>query len=147
MLEGLAAELAARRAEPADISALEVHYKEALGAARRASGLDALIEANQKFHLQIARMTHNREVESLLRGLLERSTRLVYLAASGSKAVPRDIETLLKPIVDAIRKKNAAAAHDAVVADITHGQLNALGRDVWGAASGVRRNGFLLEKP
>jgi GntR family transcriptional regulator, rspAB operon transcriptional repressor len=145
MLEGLAAELAARRAEPADISALEVHYKEALEAARSAS-LDALIEANQKFHLQLARMTHNRELESLLRGLLERSTRLVYLAASGSKAVPRDIETLLKPIVEAIRKRNAAAAHDAVVADITHGQLNALGRDVWGAASGVRRNGFLLEK-
>jgi DNA-binding GntR family transcriptional regulator len=145
MLEGLAAELAARRAEPPDIAALEVHYKEALEAARSAS-LDALIEANQKFHLQLARMTHNRELESLLRGLLERSTRLVYLAASGSKAVPRDIETLLKPIVDAIRKKNAAAAHDAVVADITHGQLNALGRDVWGAASGVRRNGFVLEK-
>lgn len=145
MLEGVAAELAALRAEPADIAALEAHYREALDAARSSSGLDSLIEANQKFHLQIASMTHNREIESVLRGLLERSTRLVYLAASGSKAVPRDIETLLKPILEAIRKRNAAAAHEAVVADITHGQLNALGRDVWGAASGVRRNGFLLE--
>ncbi len=145
MLEGVAAQLAASRAEPADIAALEAHYKEALEAARSSAGLDGLIDANQKFHLQIARMTHNQEIESILRGLLERSTRLVYLAASGSKAVPRDIETLLKPILDAIRKKNAAAAHDAVVADITHGQLNALGGDVWGAASGIRRNGFLLE--
>lgn len=146
MLEGVAAELAALRAEPSEVQTLETHYKEARSAARAPSGLDALIEANQKFHLQIARMTHNKEFEMLLRGVLERSTRLVYLAASGSNEVPRDIETLLKPIVDAIRKKNAVAAHDAVVADITRGQLNALGRDVWGAASGVRRNGFLLEK-
>ncbi len=86
-------------------------------------------------------MTHNRELETLLRGVLERSTRLVYLAASGSKEVPRDIETLLKAVVEAIRKKNAAAAHEAVIADITRGQLNALGRDVWGPRPGVRRNG------
>jgi GntR family transcriptional regulator, rspAB operon transcriptional repressor len=131
MIEGIAAELAALRSEPAEIETLEKHYKEALQAARAPAGLDALIEANQKFHLQIARMTQNTELETFLRGLLERSTRLVYLAASGSKAVPRDIETLLKPIVDAIRKRDPAAAHNAVVADITHGQLNALGRDVW----------------
>lgn len=146
MLEGVAAELAALRAEPHEVEALESYYKEALEAARAPSGLDTLIEANQKFHLQIARMAHNREFETLLRGVLERSTRLVYLAASGSKQIPRDIETLLKPIVDSIRRKNAVAAHDAVVADITRGQLNALGRDVWGAATGIRRNGFLLEK-
>jgi len=146
MLEGVAAELAVLRAEPAEIETLAAHYKEARDAARSPGGLDALIVANQKFHLQIARMTHNREFEMLLRGVLERSTRLVYLAASGSNAVPRDIETLLKPILDAIRKKDAVAAHEAVVADITRGQLNALGRDVWGAASGVQRNGFLLEK-
>ncbi len=91
-------------------------------------------------------MTHNTEFEGLLRGVLERSTRLIYLAAQGSKEVPKEIETLLKPIVDAIRKRDAIAAHEAVVADITRGQLNALGRDVWGAGSGVRRNGFLLEK-
>jgi GntR family transcriptional regulator, rspAB operon transcriptional repressor len=146
MLEGVAAELAALRAETEEIDILERHYKEALAAAKSPGGLDALIEANQKFHLQIARMAHNREFETLLRGVLERSTRFVYLAASGSKQVPRDIETLLKPIVDAIRKKDAAAAHNAVVADITRGQLNALGRDVWGAGAGIRRNGFLLEK-
>jgi DNA-binding GntR family transcriptional regulator len=97
--------------------------------------LDALIESNQKFHLQLAGMSHNRELENLLRGVLERSIRLVYLAASSSKQAPKDIETLLKPIVDAIRKKDAAAAHKAVAADIAHGQLNALGRDFWGDAS------------
>lgn len=140
VLEGVAAELAALRAEPHEIEALERHYKDALHAARTANGLDAFIDANQRFHLQIARMTHNREFETLLRGVLERSTRLVYLAASGSKEVPRDIETLLKPIIEAIRRKNASAAHRAVIADITRGQLNALGRDVWESASLVPVN-------
>ncbi len=135
ILEGIAAELAAVRAEPAEVDKLEEYYREALEAAQRAKSLDRLIESNQNFHLQIASMSHNREYENLLRGILERSIRLVYLAASGSKQVPRDIETLLKPIVDAIRKKDAAAAHNAVTADIAHGQLNALGRDFWGDTS------------
>jgi DNA-binding GntR family transcriptional regulator len=134
LLEGVAAELAALRAEPAEVDALERDYQAALKAARSAQGLDAIIESNQNFHLRIACMTHNREFETLLRGVLERSTRLVYLAASGSKEVPRDIQTLLRPIVDAIRAKNAPAAHRAVIADITRGQLNALGRDVWDVA-------------
>jgi hypothetical protein len=42
---------------------------------------------------------------------------------------------LLKPIVDAIRKNDPAAARKAVTADIAHGQLNALGRDFWDEAS------------
>ena len=139
LLEGIAAELAALRAEPAEIDQLEKCYKEALGAARNSKSLDALIESNQKFHLQIAAMSHNRELENLLRGVLERSIRLVYLAASGSKQVPKDIETLLKPVVDAIRRRNPTAARNAVTADIAQGQLNALGRDFWGEASNGER--------
>jgi DNA-binding GntR family transcriptional regulator len=145
LIEGMAAELAAYRAEPAEVQALDGHYVEALRAAKD-NAVDALIEANQKFHLQIARMTHNRELETLLRGLLERSTRLVYLAASSAKQAPRDVETLLKPIAEAIRKKNAAAAHNAVVADITQGQLNALGRDVWEISSLSRQPRLNVEK-
>jgi DNA-binding GntR family transcriptional regulator len=141
LLEGMAAELAALRAEPAEIDQLEVCYKEALQAARHAKSLDALIESNQKFHLQIAAMSHNRELENLLRGVLERSIRLVYLAASGSKQVPKDIETLLRPVVEAIRRRNAPAAHRAVTMDIAQGQLNALGRDFWGEASNGERPG------
>jgi DNA-binding GntR family transcriptional regulator len=145
LMEGMAAELAAHRGEPTEVQVLENYYEEALRAARD-SAVDALIEANQKFHLQIARMTHNRELEGLLRGLLERSTRLVYLAASGASQAPLDIETLLKPIADAIRKKNPAAAHRAMIADITQGQLNALGRDVWEISSAPKRYEFILDK-
>ncbi|MFL6416656.1 MAG: GntR family transcriptional regulator [Bryobacteraceae bacterium] len=135
ILEGIAAELAALRAEPPEVDQLECYYEEALHAARSNQTLDALIESNQRFHSQIASMSHNRELENILRGVLERSIRLVYLAASGSRQVPKDVETLLKPVVNAIRRKDATAAHRAVTADIAHGQLNALGRDFWGDAT------------
>jgi DNA-binding GntR family transcriptional regulator len=147
VLEGVAAELAALRAEPAEIDALETAFKETIKAAKAGTGLDAFLDANQIFHIQIARMSHNIEFETLLRGVLERSTRLVYLAAQSAQEMPKDVESLLKPIVDAIRRRDAIAAHDAVVRDITQGQLNALGRDVWGAGAGIRRNGALLERP
>jgi DNA-binding GntR family transcriptional regulator len=131
LLEGLAAELAAYRATPEQIEVLEKYYKDALEAGRSRSGLDRVIEANQRFHLQIARMTQNRELEAILRNILERSVRLVYLAASSSREIPEDIESLLNPVVQAIRKRDPAAAHRAILADITHGQLSALGQDAW----------------
>jgi len=135
ILEGVAAELAALRAEPEEIAILDACYQQALAAALQKKSLDALIESNQRFHLQIARMTHNRELENLLRGVLERSIRLVRLAATASKQAPKDMERLLKPIVEAIRKGDARAAQHAVAADITQGQLNVLGREIWGEAS------------
>ncbi|HEX4772792.1 MAG TPA: GntR family transcriptional regulator [Bryobacteraceae bacterium] len=135
ILEGIAAELAATRASAAEVEELRQSYEEAARAAREPRGLDHLMESNQEFHLQIARMSHNRELEGLVRGVLERSVRLVYLAASSSTKVPHEIETLLKPILDAIQAGDAAAAHRAVIADITSGQLNALGREFWGEAA------------
>jgi GntR family transcriptional regulator, rspAB operon transcriptional repressor len=146
VLEGAAAELAALRANDADIQVLEECYRSALQAAKSSRKLDALIDANQSFHLQIARMTHNRELEGLLRGVLERCTRLIYLAASSSREIPRDIETLLKPILHAISARDSRAAHDAVVADITRGQLRVLGTDVLGDGTGIRGSSLPAEK-
>jgi GntR family transcriptional regulator, rspAB operon transcriptional repressor len=131
VLEGVAAELAAMRGEPREQDTLETCHRKAVKAAK--NDLDAFIGANQEFHLQIARMTHNRELETILTRLLERSTRLVYLAAGSAKAIPREVDTSLKAIVDAIRKRDAAAAQKAVVADITRGQLHVLGADLWTA--------------
>lgn len=136
-LEGIAAELAALRSEPAEVSELEALYNQVLQSSRSAHAIGALIEANGKFHLQIGRMTHNRELEAMLRGLLERSSRLVYLAASSSNEIPRQVERLLKPIVVAIREKDPAAAHRAVVDDIRQGQLNALGTGIWSSPTSI----------
>jgi DNA-binding GntR family transcriptional regulator len=144
ILEGIASELAATRAEPTEVEELGKCYEEALRAAQETRALDRLIDSNQQFHLQIARMSHNRELESLIRGVLERSVRLVYLAASSSKQAPRDIEMLLKPVLEAIHARDVALAHRAIVADITSGQLNALGRDFWGEAS--QRQGAMVPR-
>ena len=148
ILEGVAAELAAVRAEPPEVEQLEACYQAALKAARNARELDSLISSNQQFHLQVAGMSHNRELQNMLRGILERSVRLVYLAAAGSRQVPNDIETLLKPVLDAIRRRDPTAAQRAITADIANGQLNALGREFWGEASGrdSRMPGNGLEK-
>jgi GntR family transcriptional regulator, rspAB operon transcriptional repressor len=142
LLEGMAAELAAHRATPEEMEILEGYYKDALQAARSRSGLDRLIEANQRFHLQIAKMTQNRELETTLRGMLERSIRLVYLAASGSREIPQDIETLLNPILKAIRRRDPVAARRAILADITRGQLSALGQDAWPHTDGSSLHEF-----
>jgi DNA-binding GntR family transcriptional regulator len=131
ILEGVAAELAARRAEPAEVAELDRLCKQTLALARSRDHLDAFIQANTDFHLQIARMARNRELESLLRGVLERSTRLFYLVVRSTQTPEKDAEDFLKPIVDAVRRKDSRAAHEAVVTDITQGQLNVLGRDLW----------------
>jgi len=131
ILEGIAAELAAQRATPAEVAELERLYKATVAHAKSKADLDQHVQANADFHLHLARLAHNRELETLLRGVLERSTRLFYLIVRSSSAPARDAEDLLKPIVDAIRRKNAAVAHQAVIRDITHGQMNVLGRDLW----------------
>ena len=131
ILEGVAAELAAQRADPAEVAELERLYKATVQQAKSKTHLDEHVQANTDFHLHIARLAHNRELEALLRGVLERSTRLFYLIVRSSATPERDAEDLLKPIVEAIRKKNAKAAHQAVIRDITQGQLNVLGRDLW----------------
>lgn len=135
ILEAVAAELAALRGEPAECAELARLYQQTVKLAKQRDQLDALVEANREFHLQIARMAHNRELESLLRGVLERSTRLVYMAARSSQELARDMESLLSPIVEAIRDRKPGAAHEAVVNDISRGQLNTFGHDLWSTNS------------
>src|SRR6516162_3042494 len=131
ILEGVIAELAAKRAEESELAELQRLYRAALQHARAKAAMDAQVQSNTEFHLHIARMAHNHELESLLRGVLERSTRLFYMIVRSSPTLERDTQDLLKPIVDSIRRKDPAAAHKAVIRDITQGQLNILGRDLW----------------
>lgn len=134
VLEGVAAELAAMRSEPGDLKRLEETHRQLTALAKQPRRIDELVETNREFHLEIARLAQNQELESLLRGVLERSTRLVYWAARSSIGLERDVEELLKPIIAAIRRRDPKAAHEAVVNDITRGQLNALGREMWASA-------------
>jgi DNA-binding GntR family transcriptional regulator len=131
ILQGVAAEIAAKRGELGEIAELERLYKKTLAAAKKREDVDAFVEANREFHVQIARMTHNQELEGLLRGVLDRVARLVYLVVRSSASPEKDVETLLKPLVEAIKKRDAKGAHEAVVNDIARGQLNIFGRDLW----------------
>ena len=131
ILEGVIAELAATRADASQVAEFERLYKVALQLARAKAPIEDQVHANTEFHLYIARMAHNRELEELLQGVLDRSTRLFYMIVRSSPALERDAKDWLKPIVEAIRKKDSAGAHQAVIRDITHGQMNVLGRDLW----------------
>jgi DNA-binding GntR family transcriptional regulator len=131
ILEGVAAELAAQRAEPAEVAEFEQLYRNVLAHAKDRANPGEFVEANTAFHLHLARMAHNRELETMLRGVLERSTRLFYMIARASTEPERDARDLLAPVVEAVRRKDAAAGHQAVIRDITHGQMNVLGRDLW----------------
>ena len=132
ILEGIAAELAAQRAEPAQLTEFD-KLKQAVIAQAKATpvNLEALVAANTAFHLHLARMAHNRELETILRGVLDRSTRLFHLVVRASAAPAKEVAPLLEPIVDAVRAKDPQAAHAAVIKDITHGQMNVFGRDLW----------------
>jgi DNA-binding GntR family transcriptional regulator len=131
ILEGVIAELAAKRADDVELAEFQRLYQTALQHARVKSSMDDQVHANTEFHLHIAHMAHNRELEALLRGVLDRSTRLFYMIVRSSPTLERDTQDLLKPIVQAIRRRDSAAAHKAVIRDITRGQMNVLGRDLW----------------
>src|SRR5215831_11860393 len=131
ILEGVIAELAAKRADDTQLAEFQILYQTAVQHAKAKSAAEDQVQANTEFHLHIARMAHNRELEALLRGVLDRSTRLFYMIVRSSPTLERDTQDLLKPIVQAIRRRDAVAAHQAVILDITRGQMNVLGRDLW----------------
>lgn len=131
IIEGVVAELAAQRAEPEQLVEFEELFRAAVDSARKASSPETFVAANMAFHLHLARMAQNRELEGLLRGVLERSTRMFHLVVKASPAPAREVEALLRPIVEAVKGKDAAAAHQAVIKDITQGQLNVFGRELW----------------
>ena len=80
MLETNAAEMAASRAEPCEIDDLDRLYESGVLCAKDLDNLDAVVESNRDFHPQIARMTHNREVQTLLRSIMRGSSGLATLS-------------------------------------------------------------------
>lgn len=92
---------------------------------------EEMVRANTQFHLCIARMAHNRELLRLVTGILERTERLSYLELRSARVQETDIRSLHKPILEAIQRKDAAAAREAMVSDIAQGQLDILGARDW----------------
>ena len=119
LIEGSLAELAAVRATAREIDELERLASQAFspGASHADNGR---AEVNANFHLHLATMAHNGELLRLERGVLERNRRLDYSVARsiGVQRTEMNLQTLHQPIVDAIRRRDRAAARNAVVRDI-----------------------------
>lgn len=131
ILEGKIAELAAVRASPAEIDELERIANRPLPPKPTMNDFEDVIRTNNEFHLRLAAMSQNRELVKMVSGILERMQRPMYLELRSSPYQVSRSMLLHKPIVAAIRKRNQAAARQALLQDITQAQNAAFGRGVW----------------
>jgi len=129
LVEGAVAELAAIRANAREIDELARLADQSLppGVSRR--GNNDRAEVNANFHLHLATMAHNRELLRLESSVLERTRRLAYNVARSISAHGQELslQSLHRPIVDAVRRRDRAAARRAVIHDIQQAQTILVG--------------------
>ena len=128
LLEGIIAELAAQRASEEEISELERLARQSFRITPRNDYFDDIIKANTEFHLCLAHMTRNRELTRTLTNILERTQRLMYVELRDSAVEAAEIVPLHRAIAKAIRKRDPAAAREAVRRDVMLGQSATLGK-------------------
>jgi DNA-binding GntR family transcriptional regulator len=92
-------------------------------------GANHRAELNTAFHLRLATMAHNRELMRLESSILQRTLRLAYSVAYaiGVEGQEMSLQTLHRPIVDALRRRDRAAARKAVIHDIHQAQTILVG--------------------
>ncbi len=137
LIEGAIAELAVLKAEPAEIEELQRLADKCWPIKPSEFDPDTLVKGNTEFHLCLARMAKNRELLRIVTGILERTERLSYLEVRHSPPLTTDFQVLHTPIVEAIRKRDKAAARQAIRDDITLGTIQIFGED----ARGIRGRG------
>jgi DNA-binding GntR family transcriptional regulator len=123
VLEGAIAELAAIRAKPGQLKDLETAEKLILACTDSSDDYENVVKRNSDFHLCLAKMTQNRELVELERRILEHTERLSYLEYRGAGYKKQITRRLHGPILEAIRKRDPAAARGAVLNDITEAQM------------------------
>ena len=135
LVEGAVAELAATRANAREIDELArlADQNSPPGLSRK--GDNDRAEVNTSFHLQLASMAHNREFMRLESSVLERTRRLAYNVARsiGVQRQEMSLQNLHRPVVDAIRRGDRAAARQAIIHDIQQAQtilVGLAGRDL-----------------
>lgn len=133
ILEGVIAELAALRATPAQVEQLgRLAKPTALTKRAGTDYFEARVRANTEFHLCLVRMTQNRELETLVTGILERTERLSYMVARHIPRKPEEFELKHLPIVHALRRRDPLATRNAVVGDINQGHAYLFSLDLFG---------------
>jgi DNA-binding GntR family transcriptional regulator len=123
VLEGAIAELAALRAKPDQLKELEAAERLILLCTDSSNDYEEVVKKNSDFHLCLAKMTQNRELVELARRILEHTERLSYLEYRGAGYKKQMTRKLHGPILEAIRKRDPAAARKAVLNDITQAQV------------------------
>lgn len=123
VIEGSIAEIAAERATPEQIAELEKLAHGFSSSIVSSAEADQTIKLNTEFHLCLARMTQNRELVELQRKMLERTERLMYIEYRRCGFPKPLVSKLHKPVLDAIRKRDAAGARRAICNDIMQSQL------------------------
>lgn len=128
LVEGMIAEVAALRADDSQIDELAAIVQNACnGTNGKAMEVEQLITANREFHLALAGMTQNAELVKLVRQVLERSERIAYIEYRCIRFHWGDFSATHLPIVEALRRRDAASAREAVLRDITDAQISTLG--------------------
>jgi DNA-binding FadR family transcriptional regulator len=117
-LEGYAAGLAAERATPADLAALQAALDQLPPAS---ADPRALIEVDRAFHRALARAAHNRFLESTLSRLYNLNLRLWYLALDQIGPMEGAIGEHRR-VLAALRQRDSALAAAALRDHITNFQ-------------------------
>lgn len=138
LLEAITAELAAERADRAQIAGLEAIVQRVHKLSGSPKADEELIRLNTEFHVEIARMSQNEELLRLITAVLEKSERLAHIEHKCRRYRYTDFETTHKPIVAALARRDGTAAREAVVADITEAQMAILGHESRGEEAGRR---------
>lgn len=129
LVEGLVAALAAQRATPEQIREFERIAEGSWESSDSNADYARRVKSNTAFHLYLAKMTRNRELERLTETILERTERLSYLELRRSSVGGPQIRMLHAPIVEAVRRRDPLAARQAVIADIRNGERDLFTQD------------------
>jgi DNA-binding GntR family transcriptional regulator len=123
ILEAAIAEFAALRATDQEIQDLRQLAGEAPAKSARKNEITYLIvEANIRFHLQLAKTARNRNLLELLTRNLEAAERLMYIELRSSRFRDRELQAVHGRIVDALETRDPRAVREAVLDDIIQAQ-------------------------
>jgi DNA-binding GntR family transcriptional regulator len=123
VLEAAIAEFAAVRATDQEIKDLRHLAGEApVKAGLENDSVRFIIEANIRFHLQLAKTGRNRNLLELLTRNLEAGERLMYIELRSSRFRDRELQAVHGLIVDALEMRNPQAVREAVLDDIVQAQ-------------------------
>lgn len=115
-LEGLAAQLAAQRAESNHIASLELFLEEAI-AGSDSEDLHWNLETDRRFHQIVAKAAGNPYLQQTLDRLYNLAIRLLYLSRAPMTLVQEELSEY-QAVIEAIREGDGEAADEAMRAHL-----------------------------